>query len=162
MNAARAPIDIAAQRGVLGHAGARMQRGTGLRQLRARRIGIGVPALHAAHGGQREPSLRLALSARPREQPFEDAHRVVELVQILLDRGPHHQQVVGHRRLVRPWLERRHRHAGKARIAGFVRLLEIPARHGQRQRDVARLFGERLAQALLLGAPARARPGALR
>ena len=118
---------VTAQRGVLGQAGARVQLRPRCGDVLASRIGIGVVALHAQHGRQREPGLCLPFAAAAGEQLVQGDDRSVEFVQILLQRRSHQHHRIGRGARVGPWLQRCEREAGEARIAGFAGTVEIPA-----------------------------------
>ena len=128
--------DVAAQGGVLGQAGApNADRGAGGGDLPARRVvGIGVAALHAQHRRQRQPGLRLALAARPRQQLAQARDRGVELVQVLLQASRASAARRRGRRGLGPGAQRRQRQAGEARIAELARLVEVALRDRERQR----------------------------
>ena len=112
-------VELAAQRGVLGRARARIQRRSGVGELAAGGIRIGIAALHAAHRGKREPGLRDARAARPCDQALQVLHRGIELVQILLKVGTQQQHIVG-RVGIRPARDRGQCLAREARIAVVV------------------------------------------
>ncbi len=146
--------DVAAQRRVLGQAGAGVELGARGGDAAAGLVRFGVATLHAQHGRQRQPGLRPARLAGAREQLAQARHRGIELVQVLLQRRPHQQHLRRRGRGVGPGSERGEREAGEARIPGLAGAVEVALGDAHRERGVVGPGRELLAQALVLAAVA--------
>jgi len=125
---------------------------TGAAHLAARRIGIVVAALHAAHRGDGQPGLRPRSWIGSREQGLKRLRRRIEFMQVLLHGRAREQHVGGHGARIRPARDGRERATREARIAQLARALQIVPRDRDGERRIVGTRGERLARTTLLEA----------